>query len=115
MQNFGQNTVIINSSLYPEGRRYCPFSLKMETFLRIHRLRYVVTNKFIHQFIIYDGKVYEDVDEAIEAISIKNSINMNMHLDLEQLAVARLFQRMFENHFHWLILVKRWIHDNGNV
>ena len=38
---------------------------------------------------------------------------MDMHLSPEQRAVAGLFQRMLEHHLYWLILVKRWIHDNG--
>lgn len=42
---------------------------------------------FIRQFIIYDGKVYEDIGKATEGfIIIKNSIGIDMHLSLEQRA-----------------------------
>ena len=37
------------------------FLWKWERFLRINGLLYVLTNKFIRQFIIYVGKVYEDI------------------------------------------------------
>ncbi len=49
----------------------------------------------------------------MEAISIKNSIEMDLHLSPGQKGQARAFQMMLEHHLYWLILIERWVSKQG--
>jgi hypothetical protein len=99
---------------------YSPFAIKLETFLRINNLPYVVVfDSFVspqHRvtpWAEYDGVIYEDIDEAISAISTKTNADMDSHLTLEQKAVGRSLQAMLEHHLYWTILMDRWVYGKG--
>lgn len=119
--SFGPNTPIIwafqTTSGSNERMTYSPFRLKLETFLRIHRVGYAVRlGDFISRplpWMVYNGKLYENVDEAIAAISIKNGIGMDLHLRPSEKATARAFQIMLEHRLYWLVLLDRWLHQGG--
>lgn len=110
-EKYGSDTVIIRA-LPLSLKMWSPFTTKMETFLRINRLRYVLKsdNNFMSTvpWIAYGGQVYDNVDEAIRAISIKNGIEMDSCLSPSERAVSRSIQMMLEHHLYWLILVERW-------
>ena len=117
---FGKSTVIINA-FPPPCHDLSPFLVKLQTFLHIHRLDYAkrkVSNDdtavMDAAWIMYDGKVYEDVDEAIRAISRKNDIDMDLHLRPEQRAMSTMLDRMLNHHLYYLILIDRWVLNRGH-
>lgn len=121
-EKYGSDTVIIRA-LPLSVKMFSPFTTKMETFLRVNRLRYVLKsdNNFMSSvpWIAYGGQVYDNVDEAIRAISIKNGIEMDSCLSPSERAVSRSIQMMLEHHLYWLILVERWRcrqhHEQGQL
>ena len=122
---FGKGTVVLLA--FPKSPKkkqavvVSPFSIKMEIFLRLNKIRYATQCedllasplKCISPRIVFNGRIYEDSDEAIFDISKLYNLNMASQLSLGDQAVARSFQMMMEFHFYWLILVSRWVHEKG--
>ena len=102
------------------GICHSPFALKMELFLRIHKISYhkvhqPILSSFqkVTPYVVFNGSEFENVDEAIVVISDWYEICMDAHLTMPEKSISRSFQIMLESHFYWLILVRRWVHLEG--
>lgn len=99
---------------------FLPASLKLETFLRMHKIPY--ENKYVHKlgsdkvklpFIEYQGDKVQDANFCIKYLNNKFNLTPDAHLSEEQRAVAHAFSTMAEENTYWSLAYYRWV-DNFN-
>ncbi|CAI4228830.1 unnamed protein product [Auanema sp. JU1783] len=85
-----------------------PFSLKLETFMRLHNIRYenvyTLTKRSKHgllPFVELNGQTIADSQLIIE--KLKTVHNIKEFENPEEAAVHRAFQRMIENHTFFVL------------
>ncbi|KAK3704735.1 hypothetical protein QZH41_001082 [Actinostola sp. cb2023] len=97
---------------------FLPASLKLETFLRMHKIPY--ENKYVHKlgsdkvklpFIEYQGDKVQDANFCIKYLNNKFSLSPDAHLSEEQRAIAHAFTTMAEENTYWSLAYYRWV-DN---
>jgi glutathione S-transferase len=104
------------------GRNVSPFTLKLETWLRLAGLPYeaVPTRnpgqgpKGKPPFIVDDdGTVVADSSLIIEHLVRTRGIDLDRELSREQRAQAVALQRLFEDHHYFIAVWSRWIDSDG--
>lgn len=99
---------------------FLPASLKLETFLRMHKIPY--ENKYVQKigsdkvklpFIEYQGDKVQDANFCIKYLNNKFELNPDAHLTEEQRAIAHAFSTMAEENTYWSLAYYRWV-DNFN-
>jgi len=99
---------------------FLPASLKLETFLRMHKIPY--ENKYVHKlgsdkvklpFIEYQGDKVQDANFCIKYLCNKFDLSLDAHLSEEQRAIAHAFSTMAEENTYWSLAYYRWV-DNFN-
>jgi len=94
-----------------------PFSLKLETWLRIAGLEYQTVSTPNPRsaplgklpYIELEGRKIADSALCIAALSEKFAIDLDRHLSAEQRAVADAFGHLLEDHFYYALVYSRWI------
>jgi glutathione S-transferase len=104
------------------GRNVSPFTLKLETWLRLAGLPYEVVPtrnpgrgpKGKLPFIVDDaGTVVADSSLIIEHLVRTRGIDLDRDLSRAQRAQALALQRLFEDHFYFVAVWSRWIDPDG--
>ncbi|XP_006812515.1 failed axon connections homolog [Saccoglossus kowalevskii] len=95
-----------------------PFPLKLETYLRFAKIPY----KSVHgrqlspkgktPWIEYNGQTLSDSGFIIEFLNKEFKVDLNTHLSPSDIAVARAFQKMAEEHLYWTVTYIRWVADD---
>ena len=94
-----------------------PFCMKLETYLRLAGLPYVVhtvkgrpasgTGKA--PYIDIDGKIMADSGLIIDHLERTNGHRLDGRLTLAQRAESLAIQRMLEEHLYWVMVYGRWV------
>lgn len=104
------------------GRNVSPFTLKLESWLKLAKLPYqVVTLRnpgkgpkgklpFIED---EDGTLVGDSSLIIDHLKRTRSIDPDHELDQHQRATALALQRLFEDHFYFILSYSRWCDPDG--
>lgn len=104
------------------GRNVSPFTLKLETWLRLAGLPFVsieVRNpgkgpKGKLPAIEDGGHVIGDSTLIIEHLVRTRGVDLDRELDRRARAEATAFQRLFEDHLYWAIAYGRWLDPAGS-
>ncbi|CAL4135278.1 unnamed protein product [Meganyctiphanes norvegica] len=118
----GWDVVVLH--IFPRGR-FCPnlspFVLKLETYLRMaeipHQVDFLdpIGPKGKCPWITLNGEEISDSQLIIERLGEKYNKNFSINLTPEQLAVARAFQIMNDEHLYWGLIVWRYVIDAGHA
>lgn len=104
------------------GRNVSPFTLKLETWLRLAGLPFEVVPvrnpkkgpkgklPFIED---EDGTVLGDSTLIIEHLERTRGVDPEAGLDPIQRAEALALQRLFEDHFYFILVYSRWLDPDG--
>lgn len=103
------------------GRNFSPFTLKLETWLRLARVPYTVryqrnparSPKGKLPYIIDGGRRVGDSGLVIEHLKRSRMIDPDAWLDGRQLAVSLALQRLLENHLYLALIYARWVDPEG--
>ncbi|MGD9509964.1 MAG: glutathione S-transferase family protein [Geminicoccaceae bacterium] len=108
---------------FPEiwGRNVSPFGLKLETWLRLADIPYTVepsTNlrkapKGKLPYIKDEGRLVSDTTLIIEYLKATRGIDPDAGLGERERAEALMLQRLFEDHFYFVLVYSRWIDEAG--
>lgn len=98
-----------------------PFCMKVETFLRMASIPYEVKEevnttkapKKKFPYIIHNGKKIPDSSFVLDYLSEEYCIDFNSHLSIQDQAVSRAFQRLFEENLFWVLAYSRWFEDHN--
>jgi glutathione S-transferase len=98
-----------------------PFCCKLETWLRIARIRYEVVDtpdprkgpKGKLPFIEDDGVRIGDTSLIVNHLKKTRGIDPDAHLDTSQRAIALLVQRTLEEHYAFVVLYTHFIRADG--
>jgi glutathione S-transferase len=104
-----------------------PFCLKLETYLRMAGLPYETPRFAMREFskapkgklpyIDDNGKIVADSTLIIDYLKTTYGTTYEPALDGwlndEQLAIARAFQRLFEENLYWAVVYTRWVEPTG--
>ncbi|XP_046374619.2 failed axon connections homolog isoform X1 [Haliotis rufescens] len=102
----------------PQAPSLTPFAVKLETYLRMARIPYTNQHgrkrspKGKFPWMIYNGKIISDSQFSIDFLNQNLNIDLNSHLNPEQRAIARAFQKMAEENLYWCLVLCRWVYDN---
>ena len=103
------------------GRNFSPFTLKLETWLRLARVPYTVryqrnptfSPKGKLPYIVDQGRRVGDSGLIIEHLKRSRLIDPDAWLDARQLAESLTLQRMFEDHLYHALVYARWVDPEG--
>lgn len=94
-----------------------PFAIKLETWLRLQKLKYKVveTFKFSTQksqipFIVFNGEEIADSQMIIRYLSKYFGLDETEGLSAELQAASRAFRILIENSFSWTCFCYRYVH-----
>jgi glutathione S-transferase len=103
------------------GRNVSPFGLKLEAWLRLADIPYTVepstslakAPKGKLPYIRDEGRLIGDTTLIIDYLKRSRSIDPDAGLDPRERAEALMLQRLFEDHFYFVLVYSRWIDDAG--
>jgi glutathione S-transferase len=103
------------------GRNVSPFTLKLETWLRLAGIRYEVVEvrnpkhgpKGKLPFIEDGGRKVGDSGLIIEHLARTRGIDLDAGLDRAARADQLAFRRLLEEHFYFILGWSRWIDPDG--
>ncbi|HEX2528735.1 MAG TPA: glutathione S-transferase family protein [Geminicoccus sp.] len=103
------------------GRNFSPFTLKLETWLRLARVPYTVrfqrnpsfSPKGKLPYIIDRGRRVGDSGLIIEHLKRSRLIDPDAWLNARQLAESLTLQRTFEDHLYHALVYARWVDPEG--
>jgi glutathione S-transferase len=108
---------------FPElwGRNVSPFGLKLETWLRLADIPYVVepstdlrkAPKGKLPYIKDEGRLVADTTQIIEYLKASRGIDPDAGLGEGERAQSLMLQRLFEDHFYFVLAYSRWIDEAG--
>lgn len=98
-----------------------PFSLKLETFLRMANVPYTnVHDSFKNRsskgkmtWIEYNGEEIADSELCIDYIKDKFQVDVNSDYTPEQLASGFMVQKMVEDHLYWTLILYRYVYEGA--
>ena len=103
------------------GRNVSPFTLKLETWLKLAEIPYTVRHStdlgkapkrklpFIEDGLVAIG----DSSLIIEHLKATRGIDPDAGLSDRERAEALALQRMFEDHFYYVLMYSRWLDPEG--
>jgi len=115
-----QNKVILHSCKRAPGLpSVAPFAIKIETFLRMMKINYVIEEK--HPlgpkgkvpWITYKGQDYSDSQLIIEMLIKQQNQDPDADLTDEQKGLGLVMRVLLEEHVYWGIVHWRWVEDRG--
>ncbi|KAH9503213.1 hypothetical protein Btru_068486 [Bulinus truncatus] len=92
-----------------------PFALKLETFLRMHKIPYmndhsgVMSKKGKTPWITYNGIDIADSQFCIQFLKIKRDFDVDRHLSKEQKATARAIRCLTEENLYWTMCYETFV------
>ncbi|KAI8789724.1 failed axon connections homolog isoform X2 [Biomphalaria glabrata] len=92
-----------------------PFALKLETFLRMHKIPYMndhsgtMSKKGKTPWITYNGKDIADSQMCIEYLKDKRNLRVDDHLSREEKAVARAIRCLTEENLYWTMCYETFV------
>jgi glutathione S-transferase len=104
------------------GRNVSPFTLKLESWLRLAGVPYRVSDGFAGYrrapkgklpYIEDDGLRVADSSLIIRYLCESRGIDLDGWLSERQRAEALALQRLFEDHFYFILAYARWIDPDG--
>ena len=103
------------------GRNVSPFGLKLEAWLRLADIPYTVepstslakAPKGKLPYIRDEGRLIGDTTLIIEYLKQSRGIDPDAGLDPRERAEALMIQRLFEDHFYYVMAYSRWIDEAG--
>ena len=103
------------------GRNVSPFGLKLETWLRLAEIPYTVepstdlrkAPKGKLPYIRDEGRLVGDTSLIIDYLKASRGIDPDAGLGPRERAEALMLQRLFEDHFYFILVYSRWIDDAG--
>ena len=118
---YGSDVVVLHQ--FPRAR-FCPspspFPLKLETFLRLHKIKYVndfdvpMSDKNKSPWITINGVNVADSQLIIEYLTHHFKLQVNPGLDQTDLAVSRAFRMLIEQDLYWALAHDRWVTHRGS-
>lgn len=104
-----------------EVRNPSPFTLKLETYLRMAGIPFTVqTNVDLRKapkgkipFIELDGRFVGDSAFIIDLLNRKHGIHLDKSLSPEEKAISLAFQKLIEEHLYWVGLYSRWFEEDN--
>lgn len=112
----GKDVVVLHQ--FPRAR-FCPnlspYPLKLETFLRLHGIKYVsdfsepMSEKNKSPWITINGLNIADSQLCIEYLTKKFNLDINKGLNNEELIVSRALRFMIEQDLYWVLAHTRWV------
>lgn len=105
---------------FPQGKNIpnlSPFCLKLETFLRIHKIPY--TSQYGYKmgkkgklpWIEYKGEKKADSDMIIDYLNQTFELNLDKDFSNEQLALGRAARSMLEENTYWALIYNRYVEN----
>jgi glutathione S-transferase len=108
---------------FPEiwGRNVSPFGLKLESWLRLADIPYTVESstdlrkapKGKLPYVKDEGRLVCDTTLIIEYLKSTRGIDPDAGLSERERAEALMLQRLFEDHFYFVLVYSRWIDEAG--
>ena len=108
---YGKDVVVLHQ--FPRAR-FCPspspYPLKLETFLRLHKISYVndfeepMSDKSKSPWITINGVNIADSQLIIEYLTDHFKLEVNPGLDQHALAVSRAFRLLIEQDLYWVLV-----------
>lgn len=103
------------------GRNVSPFGLKLETWLRLADIPYTIepstdlrkAPKGKLPYIKDEGRLVADTTLIIEYLKATRGIDPDAGLGESERAQALMLQRLFEEHFYFVLAYSRWIDEAG--
>jgi glutathione S-transferase len=103
------------------GRNVSPFSLKLETWLRLAGVPFEVRSsinlakapKRKLPFIVEGGREIGDSTLIIEHLKTSRGIDPDSGLDARDRAETLALQRLFEDHLYFIMVYSRWLDPAG--
>jgi glutathione S-transferase len=97
------------------------FCVKLETYLRMNRIPYQIAESLPLKaprgklpFIDDEGHRIADSRLILHHLQSKYGTGQDAHLSSEELATAKSFQRLLEEHLYWISMVTRWDYSDSN-
>jgi len=97
-----------------------PFGLKLETWLRFHKLPYDVSFSATKMgpkgkvpFVTTEGTTLGDSELIIERLQNKYGISDEKDLTAEEQAMGVLIRRLIEDHLYFILVYSRWVDPDG--
>lgn len=116
----GKDVVVLHQ--FPRAR-FCPnpspFSIKLETYLRMTGIQYVndfeeyLSDKKKCPWITINGKDVADSQLAILHLNDIFDKSPSKDLSASEQGVGNAFRIMLEEHFYWGFVLDRWIYEKG--
>ncbi|VDH91671.1 Hypothetical predicted protein [Mytilus galloprovincialis] len=98
-----------------------PFPLKLETFLRMTKIPYMndhsgkFSSKGKTPWMEYNGKPIADSQFCIEYLKKEKEVDVNTHLDKDEISIAKAFQRLTEENLYWTMCIESFGGDVSAV
>ncbi|ODM93756.1 hypothetical protein Ocin01_12926 [Orchesella cincta] len=114
------NVLILNQC--PRGRKtpcIAPFPLKLETFLRVHKIEYELDfnghepKLFGSPWIRLNTEDIADTNAVIRTLIEAYDIKLEKGLTPEQRAITIAYGHLLNNHLYWGIALWRWVYDGA--
>ena len=118
---YGKDVVVLHQ--FPRAR-FCPspspYPLKLETFLRLHKIKYVndfdepMSDKNKSPWITINGVNIADSQLIIDYLTQHFKLQINPGLDQNALAISRAFRLLIEQDLYWALAHDRWVTHRGS-
>ncbi|XP_066966537.1 failed axon connections homolog isoform X1 [Macrobrachium rosenbergii] len=116
----GKDVVMLHQFL---RGKYClnlsPFALKLETFLRVAKIEYVVDKdnpygpkKGKCPWVTLNGEDVEDSQVIVQYLTEKFKVEVDSHLDTRDIARLEAVRVMADEHVFWCVITWRYWLDN---
>jgi len=108
----------------PRGRQtpcIAPFPLKLETFLRVHSIKYELDfdghepKIYGSPWVKFNGEDITDSQNVVQFLIEKYNIRVENELSNEKQAMATAYTLLLENHLYWGIALWRWVYDGART
>jgi len=106
----------------PRGRKtpaIAPYPFKLETFLRVHGIKYEVNfnsdepRNGESPWITLDLEDICDSQNCIRFLCEKYNIEIDKGIDDNLKSIGRAYNHLLENHLYWGIALWRWVYDGA--
>ena len=110
----GKDVVVLH--MFPRGNAclsLTPFSLKLETYLRMNNIKYLTEFKHFvgpkekTPWITLNGVDIADSQLALEHLAQYFKIDMSHYLNKDERAIARAMRILMEDHLYWWAVIEK--------
>ncbi|KAK3087891.1 hypothetical protein FSP39_012144 [Pinctada imbricata] len=119
---YPRDTVILhNPGRGPFAPSLVPFSVKVETYLRILKIPHQTVTDYQKgpkdkwPWIEYNDEVVADSAFIIKFINKTFNVDLDKGFNEEELATAHALRKMMEENTYWTFVMNRWYFDKNNT